>query len=247
MGCRKNGRLVIVNCGALSPTLIESELFGYEKGAFTGAASRKIGRFELANGGTLFLDEMGELPLELQVKLLRVLEASEFERVGGSKTIKVDVRVIAATNRNLQAEIQKGNFRNDLWYRLNIYPITSPPLRERAVDIPMQVEFFLGRTCAKFGRELKLISSETMSKLCNYAWPGNVRELANVVERAVIQSPGGFLEVHGGLDLSRSGALKRDGECIEPLAKMAKSYTACSQTSMLANRWLKAPPGDIRR
>ena len=203
LGPRKNQRLVTVNCGALSPTLIETELFGHEKGAFTGAVGRKVGRFELANGGTLFLDEIGEFPLDLQVKLLRVLEESEFERVGGSETIKVDVRIIAATNRNLRAEIQKGNFRKDLWYRLNIFPITSPPLRERAVDIPMLVEFFLGKICVKFGKELKIISPETMSKLCNYSWPGNVRELANVVERSVIQSSGRFLEIDGEFDLMK--------------------------------------------
>jgi formate hydrogenlyase transcriptional activator len=218
-GLRKNGRLVIVNCAALSPALIESELFGHEKGAFTGAASRKLGRFEMANGGTLFLDEIGELPLDLQVKLLRVIEESEFERVGGTKTIKVDVRIIAATNRNLKAEIQKGNFRKDLWYRLNVFPITTPPLRERVVDIPMLVEFFLGRICAKLGKELKIVSPETMSRLCNYPWPGNVRELANVVERAVIQSPGKFLEVHGDFDLLSSDGLERDGESPKPFAK----------------------------
>ena len=230
LGPRKNQRLVTVNCGALPPSLIETELFGHEKGAFTGAVGRKVGRFELANGGTLFLDEIGEFPLDLQVKLLRVLEDSEFERVGGTKTIKVDVRIIAATNRNLRAEIQQGNFRQDLWYRLNIYPITSPPLRERAVDIPMLVEFFLGRICAKFGRELKVISPETMSKFCNYSWPGNVRELANVVERSVIQSSGRFLEIDGN-------DLKSDDQpnVFKSRAKIRESYTACSQTSMLEN------------
>lgn len=230
LGPRKNQRLVTVNCGALPPSLIETELFGHEKGAFTGAVGRKVGRFELANGGTLFLDEIGEFPLDLQVKLLRVLEESEFERVGGSKTIKVDVRIIAATNRNLRAEIQQGNFRKDLWYRLNIYPITSPPLRERAVDIPMLVEFFLGRICAKFGKELKLISPETMSKFCNYSWPGNVRELANVVERSVIQSSGRFLEID-------DNDLKRDDQpnVFKSPAKIGESYTACSQTLMLEN------------
>src|SRR4030095_5995912 len=212
LGPRKNRRLVTVNCGALSRTLIETELFGHEKGAFTGAVSRRVGRFELANGGTLFLDEIGELPLDLQAKLLRVLEEGEFERVGGSKTIWVDVRIIAATNRNLKAEIQKGNFREDLWYRLNIFPITSPPLRERAVDIPLLVELFLGRICSKFGRELKVVSPETMSKLCHYSWPGNVRELANVVERSVIQSAGRFLETDAEFDSLIGEHLKRDGQ-----------------------------------
>jgi formate hydrogenlyase transcriptional activator len=235
LGPRKNRRLVTVNCGALSPTLIETELFGHEKGAFTGAVSRRVGRFELANGGTLFLDEIGEFPLDLQAKLLRVLEEGEFERVGGSKTIRVDVRLIAATNRNLRAEIQQGTFREDLWYRLNIFPITSPPLRERAVDIPMLLEFFLGRICAKFETELKVILPETMSKLCNYSWPGNVRELANVVERSVIQSSGKFLEIDLEFDLMRGDDLKRDGQsnAFKPLAKMGKSYTACSQTSLI--------------
>ena len=234
LGPRKNRRLVTVNCGALSPTLIETELFGHEKGSFTGAVSRRVGRFELANGGTLFLDEIGEFPLHLQAKLLRVLEEGEFERVGGSKTIRVDVRIIAATNRNLRVEIQQGNFRKDLWYRLNIFPITSPPLRERVVDIPLLLEFFLGRICAKFETELKVISPETMSKLCNYSWPGNVRELANVVERLVIQSSGRFLEIDGELDLMD---LKRDSQpnALKPPAKLGKSYPACSQTSLIEN------------
>jgi formate hydrogenlyase transcriptional activator len=232
LGPRKNQRLVTVNCGALSPTLIESELFGHEKGAFTGAVSRKVGRFELANGGTLFLDEIGELPLDLQVKLLRVLETSEFERLGGNTTIKVDVRVIAATNRNLTVEIQKGNFREDLWYRLNVFPITSPPLRERVVDIPLLVEFFLSRICAKFGRELKVIPPETMSKLCNYSWPGNIRELANAVERSVIQSSGGFLELEGEFDSMIGDDLKRDGQS-NPLQRLAteNSHTVSSRIS----------------
>jgi chemotaxis protein methyltransferase CheR len=200
LGPRKNRRLVTVNCAALSPSLIETELFGHEKGAFTGAVSRKVGRFELANGGTLFLDEIGEFPLDVQAKLLQALEDGEFERVGGSKTISVDLRIIAATNRNLRTEIQQGNFRNDLWYRLNIFPITSPPLRERVDDIPMLLEFFLSRTCAKFGTEVKVILPETMSRLCNYSWPGNVRELANVVERLVIKSSGRFLELDREFD-----------------------------------------------
>jgi len=237
LGPRKTGRLVTVNCGALSPTLIETELFGHEKGAFTGAVSRRVGRFELANGGTLFLDEIGEFPLPLQAKLLRVLEEGEFERVGGSKTIRVDVRIIAATNRNLSVEIQQGNFREDLWYRLNIFPITSPPLRERVVDIPMLLEFFLGRICAKFETELKVISPETMSKLCNYSWPGNVRELANVVERLVILSSGRFLEIDGELDLMEGDDLKRDSQsnAFKPPAKLRKSYPACSQTLLIEN------------
>jgi len=237
LGPRKNRQLVTVNCGALSPTLIETELFGHEKGAFTGAVNRKVGRFELANEGTLFLDEIGEFPLHLQAKLLRVLEESEFERVGSSETIKVDVRIIAATNRNLRAEIRQGNFREDLWYRLNIFPITSPPLRERAADIPMLVDFFLGRICAKFETELKVILPETMSKLCNYSWPGNVRELANVVERLVIQSSGSFLEIDGELDSMKGDDLTSESQsnALKPPAKLGKSYRVCSQTSMIEN------------
>ena len=192
---RKDRPLIKVNCGALSPTLIESELFGHEKGAFTGAVGRKQGRFELANGGTIFLDEIGELPLELQVKLLRVIQENEFERLGGSKTIKVDVRIIAATNRNLKLEVEHGTFREDLWYRLNVYPITMPPLRQRKEDIPLLVEHFVTSYARKFGKTISSVSSRTMNSLEAHSWPGNVRELANVIERAVIHSQGSALQV----------------------------------------------------
>jgi len=183
---RKDRSLIKVNCAALSPTLIESELFGHERGAFTGAAARKIGRFELANRGTLFLDEIGELPLELQTKLLRVLQEGEFERLGSSQTIKVDVRIIAATNRNMEAAIEKGVFREDLWYRLNVFPITVPPLRQRREDIPLLVEHFAKVFSLSVGKPINEISATTIRKLCDYSWPGNIRELANVVERGVI-------------------------------------------------------------
>ncbi len=192
---RKDRPLIKVNCGALSPTLIESELFGHEKGAFTGAVGRKQGRFELANGGTIFLDEIGELPLELQVKLLRVIQENEFERLGGSKTIKVDVRIIAATNRNLKLEVEQGTFREDLWYRLNVYPITMPPLRQRKEDIPLLVEHFVTAYAKKFGKSISSVSSRTMNSLEGHSWPGNIRELANVIERAVIHSQGSALQV----------------------------------------------------
>jgi len=185
---RKDRPLIKVNCGALSPTLIESELFGHEKGAFTGASARKLGRFELANGGTLFLDEIGELPLDLQVKLLRVIQEGELERLGGNKTIKTDVRIIAATNRNLKQEIDNGKFRQDLWYRLNVFPITVPPLRQRKEDIPMLAEHFVGKSAKKFGKPLTSISGQVISNLQSYSWPGNVREFANVIERAVLNS-----------------------------------------------------------
>ena len=192
---RKDRPLIKVNCGALSPTLIESELFGHEKGAFTGAVGRKQGRFELANGGTLFLDEIGELPPELQVKLLRVIQENEFERLGGSKTIKVDVRLIAATNRNLKLEVEQGTFREDLWYRLNVYPITMPPLRQRKEDIPLLVEHFASTYTRKFGKTISSVSPRTMESLQEHSWPGNIRELANVIERSVIHSQGSVLQV----------------------------------------------------
>ena len=192
---RKDRPLLKVNCGALSPTLIESELFGHEKGAFTGAVGRKPGRFELATGGTIFLDEIGELPLELQVKLLRVIQESEFERIGGNKTIKVDVRIIAATNRNLKAEVDQGTFREDLWYRVNVYPVTMPPLRQRKEDIPLLVEHFVNVYAKKFGKNISSVSPRTMDDLQSHSWPGNIRELANVIERAVIHTHGSVLQV----------------------------------------------------
>jgi len=192
---RQDKPLIKVNCGALSPTLIESELFGHEKGAFTGAYGRKQGRFELANGGTIFLDEIGELPPELQVKLLRVIQENEFERLGGGKTMKVDVRIIAATNRNLKLEVEQGAFREDLWYRLNVYPITMPPLRQRKEDIPLLVEHFVSTYSKKTGKTISSVSPRVMQSLQAHSWPGNVRELANVIERAVIHTQGSVLQV----------------------------------------------------
>jgi len=192
---RKDRPLIKVNCGALSPSLIESELFGHEKGSFTGAVGRKQGRFELANGGTIFLDEIGDLPLELQVKLLRVIQESELERIGGTKTIKVDVRIIAATNRNLKLEVDHGTFREDLWYRVNFYPITMPPLRQRKDDIPLLVEHFVNTYSKKFGKNISSVSPRTMDDLQAHSWPGNIRELANVIERAVIHTHGSVLQV----------------------------------------------------
>ncbi len=192
---RRDRPLVKVNCAALPVNLIESELFGHEKGAFTGAITRKIGRFELANGGTIFLDEIGELPLELQAKLLRVLQDGEFERVGGQQTLKVDTRVIAATNRDLKAEIQRGRFREDLYYRLYVFPITIPPLRERKEDIPLLVNHFVKKYSAKTGKKIESISQHIIDTLQVYTWPGNVRELENIVERAVIVSQGKQLKL----------------------------------------------------
>jgi PAS domain S-box-containing protein len=192
---RRSRPLVKVNCAALPSGLIESELFGHEKGAFTGATDRRIGRFEIAHGGTIFLDEIGDMPPDVQVKLLRVLQEHEFERVGGSVPIKVDVRVISATNRDLVRSISQGAFRQDLYYRLNVFPIQLPPLRERREDIPPLVHYFVRRFSLKIGRKITRIQRETMERMISYNWPGNVRELENVIERAVILSRGSELEV----------------------------------------------------
>jgi len=201
---RKERPFIKVNCTTLPATLIESELFGHEKGAFTGAHARKFGRFELANDGTLFLDEIGELPLELQTRLLRVLQEGEFERLGGSQTINVRVRIIAATNRNMKMELQNGLFREDLWYRLSVFPITLPPLRHRKEDIPLLVNHFVNIFSKKLGKELKSVAPAAMKALQTYTWPGNVRELANVIERAVINAQGPVLFLAEKLDPSRT-------------------------------------------
>ncbi len=185
---RNKRALIKINCATLPASLIESELFGHEKGAFTGSQARHLGRFELADGATIFLDEIGELPLELQAKLLRVLQDGEFERLGGSLTIKVDTRIIAATNRNLEEEVRKGNFREDLWYRLNVFPITLPPLRDRREDIPLLVSFYLKKIAKRLGKSIEIIPENVMQNLKNYNWPGNIRELENVLERAAINS-----------------------------------------------------------
>ncbi|MBN2417769.1 MAG: sigma 54-interacting transcriptional regulator [Deltaproteobacteria bacterium] len=188
---QRNARAMVkVDCATLPSNLIESELFGHEKGAFTGANLRHFGRFEIANGTTIFLDEIGELPLELQAKLLRVIQDGEFERLGSSHTIKVDIRIIAATNRNLEEEVSKGRFREDLWYRLNIFPITMPPLRDRLEDIPLLVEFYIKKISKRMGKSIEVIPANVMDALQNYHWPGNVRELENVLERAMINSSG---------------------------------------------------------
>jgi formate hydrogenlyase transcriptional activator len=192
-GPRKHRPLVKVNCGAVPAALLESELFGHVKGAFTGAIDRRVGRFELADGGTLFLDEVGELPLDTQVKLLRVLQEQEFEPVGSSRTMKVDVRIIAATNRDLNEEVRAGRFRADLFFRLNVVPLTVPPLRERPSDIPMLVTYFVSRFAKKFGRKIDGVARDTMDRLTRYQWPGNIRELQNIVERAVVMAQGPML------------------------------------------------------
>jgi chemotaxis protein methyltransferase CheR len=181
---------VKVNCAALPGELIESELFGREKGAYTGATTAQVGRFELAKGSTIFLDEIGELPLVLQAKLLRVLESGEFERLGSARTLHSNARIIAATNRVLEEEVRKGRFREDLWYRLKVFPITVPPLREHPEDIPLLVKYFVDQLAKKMGKRVDKISKRTMQTLQSYTWPGNVRELEHAVESALISAQG---------------------------------------------------------
>ena len=195
LSTRRNSTFVKLNCAAIPTGLLESELFGHEKGAFTGAIARRVGRFELAHGGTLFLDEVGEIPLELQPKLLRVLQEQEFERLGSSRTMKVDVRLVAATNRDLLQLVRERKFRDDLYYRLNVFPIHLPPLRDRREDIPLLVRHFAAQCSRRMRKDITSISSEAMDALTRYAWPGNVRELQNFIERAVIISSGSTLEV----------------------------------------------------
>lgn len=192
---RRNRPFVKVDCASLPANLIENELFGHEKGAFTGADTKKIGRMEIANSGTVFLDEIGELPLDLQSNMLRVLQESTFERLGGVRTIKVDIRIIAATNRDLRAEVRNGNFREDLWYRLNVFPISIPPLRERKEDIPLLVEWNVKQSGKKLGKKIEKISNSALDILRNYTWPGNIRELENVITRAIITSPEKTLQI----------------------------------------------------
>jgi len=195
LSSRKDGVLVKVNCAAIPAGLIESELFGHEKGAFTGALARKIGRFELADRATIFLDEVGEIPLELQTKLLRVLQEGEFERLGSTRTIKVNVRVVAATNRDLEKEVREGRFRSDLYYRLKVFPIALPALRERQQDIPLLVSYFVKRFSVAMGKKVDSVSGKAMELLRSYPWPGNIRELEHVIERAVILSQGQDLDL----------------------------------------------------
>ena len=196
---RKNKSLVKVNCAAIPSGLIESELFGHEKGSFTGAVFQKTGKFEIADGGTIFLDEIGDLPFESQAKLLRILQEREFERIGGTKTFNVNVRIIAATNRNLEQAVKDGVFRSDLYYRLNVFPIELPPLRERLEDINPLSNYFMNKYSKKIGKSFKCIDDENLKILSRYDWPGNIRELENVIERAVILSTGDELHINSEL------------------------------------------------
>jgi transcriptional regulator with GAF, ATPase, and Fis domain len=192
---RADKPFIKINCAALPAGLVESELFGHERGAFSGAIQRRIGRFELAHGGTIFLDEIGEVPQDVQVKLLRVLQEREFERVGGGQTIKCDVRVIAATNRLLEKAVQEGEFRADLYYRLNVFPINMPALRDRKEDIPLLVQFFAQKYAPRVGRRIESIDAQTLQRLSGYPWPGNIRELENIIERALILSTTSVLRI----------------------------------------------------
>ncbi len=195
LSLRSSRPMVRVSCAAIPATLIESELFGREKGAYTGAMSRQVGRFEIAHGSTLFLDEVGELPLEVQVKLLRVLQEKQVERLGSSKTISVDVRIIAATNRDLEKAVREKTFRDDLYYRLNVFPIRVPPLRERVEDIPLLVQSFVNEFAKSFGKGIEAIDKDSIEALKRYSWPGNIREMRNIVERAVIMATGPKLHI----------------------------------------------------
>jgi DNA-binding NtrC family response regulator len=192
---RSNRAFVKLNCAAIPSGLLESELFGHEKGAFTGAVAQKIGRFELAHGGTLFLDEVGDIPLELQPKLLRVLQEQEFERLGSTRTLRVDVRLVAATNRDLVQMTREREFREDLYFRLNVFPIRIPPLRDRAGDIPLLVRHYVDMYAQRMNKRIETIPEEAMAALCRYSWPGNIRELQNLIERAVILTPGSILQI----------------------------------------------------
>jgi formate hydrogenlyase transcriptional activator len=221
---RKDKPLIKLNCSALPTGLIESELFGHEKGAFTGALDKHLGRFALADGGTIFLDEIGDIPPEVQVRLLRVLQEHEFEPVGTARTVKVDVRVIAATNRDLQRAVHEGAFRADLFYRLNVFPILMPPLRERREDIPLLVHYFVDKYAAKIGRPVRAVTSETMQHLVRYSWPGNIRELENVIERAMILSTGSVLEL--GTHLVGSAGDPQTPHAAAPSAGTPEAETA---------------------
>jgi PAS domain S-box-containing protein len=251
---RRDKPLIKLNCAALPTGLVESELFGHEKGAFTGALTSRVGRFALADGGTLFLDEIGEISHETQLRLLRVLQELEFEPVGSSKTIKVDVRVIAATNRDLEKAVSDGSFRADLFYRLNVFPIHVPPLRDRREDVEMLARYFVEKFAARIGRRIESIAPDTLERLLTYPWPGNVRELENVIERAVILSPGPALEIEALALRAPKAPLERatvapakapmrshDGATLEDLQRrhIAK---ALEQT-----RWVIEGPGGAAR
>jgi len=245
---RKDKPFVKVNCASIPESLIESELFGHEKGAFTSAVEKRIGRFEIANGGTIFLDEIGELPMNVQPKLLHILQQGEFERIGSSKTIKTDVRIIAATNKVIEDEIIKGRFRNDLYYRLNVFPISVAPLRERKTDISLLAEHYAKIYSERFNKPIKAISKKSIQQMTNYTWPGNVRELENVIERAIITSQNQILNVEL---LSKTDNTSNDLIPLEELEKkhiisvLEKTYWKISGTGGAASL-LKINPETLR-
>jgi len=249
---RRQGLFVAVNCAALPATLVESELFGHEKGSFTGAMARRVGRFEQADGGTLFLDEVGELPLETQAKMLRVLQSGEFERVGGGRPLKTDVRIIAASNRDLEQAVRAGRFRDDLYHRLAIFPIHLPPLRERREDIPLLAAYLVTRKARRLGRKMNPLSSAVLDRLARYDWPGNVRELENVLERAIILSPGASLCLEA-IQLSPAGrqAPALDGSASGAVAEndtlQAHERAHILQVCQAAGWKIKGPDGAARR
>jgi transcriptional regulator with PAS, ATPase and Fis domain len=237
---RSSRAFVSVNCAAIPRDLIGSELFGHEKGAFTGATGRRLGRFESAEGGTIFLDEVGELPAETQTALLRVLQEREFQRLGGNATLKTNVRVVAATNRDLRAAISEGTFREDLFYRLNVFPVEVPPLRERKEDIPLLVEYFVDRYASKTGKRITGISKKSMDLLESYAWPGNIRELQNVIERSVIVSDSENLSVD---DSWLEGRSRADGRALRPLSeKIAAQEREIIESALAASKGRVAGP-----
>ncbi len=232
---RKGRPLVKINCGAITPSLVESELFGHEKGAFTGAFQQRIGRFELAHGGTLFLDEVGELPLDIQVKLLRVLQEGEFERVGSSETQKIDVRIIAATNRNILEMVEKTAFRSDLYYRLSVFPIQVPSLQQRIGDLPILADHILRRLNQTLSKKYEAISNSSLNQLCQYHWPGNIRELQNTLERAAIVGHPPVLEVN-----NLPSSPQRDHSTTAPLATLAEAERQHIVNTLSSVNWVIA-------
>jgi formate hydrogenlyase transcriptional activator len=232
---RRERTFVKVNCAAIPTGLLESELFGHERGAFTGAIAQRIGRFELADGGTIFLDEIGDIPLELQPKLLRVLQEQEFERLGSTHTTRVDIRLVAATNRNLAEMVAARTFRSDLYYRLRVFPILMPPLRDREGDIPSLVRYFVEKHARRMNRKVETIPAETLDQLVQYPWPGNIRELENLIERAVIVSPGPVLRVP-------LGELKSEGEAVGESQSLRAAEREHILKALEATKWVLAGP-----
>jgi formate hydrogenlyase transcriptional activator len=239
LSANRFGRFVSVNCASIPSTLLESELFGHERGAFTDARSTQVGRVELSHHGTLFLDEVGELPIEAQAKLLRFLQEGQFERLGSLRTVRVDTRVIAATNRDIHEEVRAGRFRRDLYFRLNVFPITVPPLRNRQSDIPVLTRYLVERLAARNGKRIVQIPRRVFDQLERYTWPGNVRELENVLERAVITSSGGTLELAEPLEAAESGLLA------EPTGRRLRDVERAHILRILAGRgWrIEGPDG----